>query len=124
VAPPEVERGRAPDVGHFRGADAASCIPAALRRHVLLAAAEPEHRTITAAFLELLDTDTLLADLGPQAFAAALEERVSFVQEAALRYEVPINGSDIGKGSVKVVFTGGAPATGGTRSRCSACSTR
>jgi class 3 adenylate cyclase/tetratricopeptide (TPR) repeat protein len=113
VAPPEVERGRAPDVGHFRGSDAASCIPAALRRHVLLAAAEPEHRTITAAFLELMDTDLLLAQLGPDAFALALDERVRGIQEAALRYDVPVYQADIGKGSVKVVLTGGAPATTG-----------
>src|SRR3954451_9006224 len=54
AAPPEVARGRAPDVGHVRGSDAASCIPVALRRHVLLEAAEPEHRPVTVAFLDLM----------------------------------------------------------------------
>ncbi|MDX6516169.1 MAG: hypothetical protein QOH73_1835, partial [Gaiellaceae bacterium] len=110
VAPPEAERGGAPSVGPVRGADVAGCIPIAARAHVLLARSEPEHRTITVAFVDLMDTDLLLARLGPGAFAEALDERISAIQEAALRYEVPFNGSDVSKGSVKVILTAGAPS--------------
>ena len=39
--------------------------PIAARAHVLLERSEPEHRTITAAFIDLMDTDRLLGELGP-----------------------------------------------------------
>ena len=66
VAPPDIERQRAPDVGSVDGIDIASCIPIAARAHVLLERSEPEHRTITAAFIDLMDTDDLLAAPRPR----------------------------------------------------------
>ena len=113
VAPPDIERQRAPDVGSVDGIDIASCIPIAARAHVLLERSEPEHRTITAAFIDLMDTDDLLARLGPDAFAAALDERICAIQEAALRYDVPFYETDVGKGSVKALLTAGAPSSTG-----------
>ena len=113
VAPPNVERERAPDVGAVRGLDVASCIPIAARAHVLLERSEPEHRTITAAFIDLMETDALLAQLGPDAFAGALDERIRAIQEAALRYDVPFYETDIGKGSIKALLTAGAPSSTG-----------
>ena len=113
IAPPEVERGRAPDVGEIAGLDIASCIPVAAREHVLLRKTEPEHRTITAAFIDLEDTDALLDELGPLALAEALDERMRTIQEAALRYEVPFYESDVGKGSIKALLTAGAPSSTG-----------
>ena len=113
VAPPDVERQRAPDVGDVRGLDVAQCIPIAARAHVLLERSEPEHRTITAAFIDLMDTDVLLARLGPDAFTDALDDRIRSIQEAALRYQVPFYETDIGKGSVKALLTAGAPSSTG-----------
>lgn len=113
VAPPDVERDRAPDVGSVHDIDIASCIPVAARAHVLLERSEPEHRTITAAFIDLMDTDVLLARLGPDAFADALDERIRSIQEAALRFEVPFYETDIGQGSVKALLTAGAPSSTG-----------
>ena len=113
VAPPDVDRERAPDVGSVHGIDIASCIPIAARSHVLLERSEPEHRTITAAFIDLMDTDDLLAQLGPEAFAEALDERICTIQEAALRFEVPFYETDVGKGSVKALLTAGAPSSTG-----------
>ena len=113
AAPPDVARERAPDVGSVRGLDIASCIPIAARGHVLLERSEPEHRTITAAFIDLMDTDDLLRELGPEAFAEALDARIRSIQEAALRYEVPFYETDIGKGSVKALLTAGAPSSTG-----------
>ena len=95
------------------GIDIASCIPVAAREHVLLERSEPEHRTITAAFIDLMDTDELLADSGPDAFAEALDERICAIQEAALRYDVPFYETDVGKGSVKALLTAGAPSSTG-----------
>ena len=113
VAPPDAEQRPAPDVGSVSGLDVASCIPIASRAHVMLERSEPEHRTITAAFIDLMETDALLARLGPIEFAGAIDERISSIQEAALRYEVPFNLTDISKGSVKTLLTAGAPSSTG-----------
>lgn len=113
AAPPEVARQRAGDVGDVRGLDIPSCIPVAARAHVLLKKSEPEHRTITAAFIDLMDTDRLLAELGPEGLGRGLDERVRTIQEAALRYEVPFYETDVGRSSVKVLLTAGAPSSTG-----------
>jgi class 3 adenylate cyclase/tetratricopeptide (TPR) repeat protein len=113
AAPPEVERRRAAPVGDVSRIDIPSCIPIAARAHVMLERSEPEHRTVTAAFIDLMDTDTLLERLGPQRLAEALDERVRSIQEVALHYEVPFYESDVGKSSVKVLLTAGAPSSTG-----------
>ena len=113
AAPPDVLRERAPDVGSVVGTDIASCIPIATRGHVLLEHSEPEHRTITAAFIDLMDTDAILARIGPEAFAHALDERMCAIQEAALQFEIPFYETDVGKGSVKALLTAGAPSSTG-----------
>jgi len=113
VAPPDIAPEPAADVGAVSGVEVASCIPIAARAHVLLEHSEPEHRTITAAFFDLMNTDALLARLGPAALAEALDERISSIQEAAARFEVPFNVTDVSKGSVKVLLTAGAPSSTG-----------
>jgi class 3 adenylate cyclase/tetratricopeptide (TPR) repeat protein len=113
AAPPEIDRQRAPDVGSVEGIDIASCIPVAARAHVLLEHSEPEHRTITAAFIDMMDTDELLERLGPEAFAVALDERICAIQEAAQRFDVPFYETDVGKSSVKALLTAGAPSSTG-----------
>lgn len=112
-SPPEVERVRAPFVGSVEGLDIGSAIPVAARDHVLLRKSEPEHRTITAAFIDMTDTDRLLQELGPEALGRALDERMRAIQEAALRYEVPFYETDVGKSSVKALLTAGAPSSTG-----------
>ena len=113
AAPPALERERALDVGDVSWIDIPSCIPIAARAHVLLERSEPEHRTITAAFIDLMDTDVLLGRLGGDSLAEALDERLRTIQEVALRYEVPFYESDVGKGSIKVLLTAGAPSSTG-----------
>ena len=93
--------------------DIASCIPVAARAHVLLEKSEPEHRTITAAFIDLRTRTRCSSELGTDGLAEALDERMRTIQEAALRYEVPFYESDVGKGSVKALLTAGAPSSTG-----------
>ena len=97
----------------MRGLDVASCIPVASREHVLHERSELEHRTITAAFIDLMDTDVLLARLGPAAFADELNGRISSIQDAAARHDVPFNLTDISDGSIKTLLTAGAPSSTG-----------
>ena len=113
VAPPDVGEAPAPDVGSVGGVDVASCIPVAAREHVLLERSEPEHRAVTAVFFDLMNTDALLADVGPDVLAEALDERISSIQEAAERFGVPFNVTDVSKGSIKVLLTAGSPSTTG-----------
>jgi class 3 adenylate cyclase/tetratricopeptide (TPR) repeat protein len=113
AGPPDADRRMAPDVGSVAGLDVASCIPLAAREHVLLERSEPEHRIITATFFDLMETDELLARLGPKAFAEALDQRVRAIQEAAVRYEVPFNATDVSKGAIKILLSAGAPSTTG-----------
>ncbi len=113
AAPPEVERRRAPDVGDVSSIDIASCIPVATRGHVLLQKSEPEHRTITAAFIDLMDTDRLLEEIGPDDLAVGLDARIRQIEEAALQFEVPFYETDVGKSSVKALLTAGAPTSTG-----------
>ena len=112
-APPEAPAGRSPAVGEVVAAEIASCIPIAAREHVLLARSEPEHRVITAAFFDLMRTDELLAELGPTRFAEALDQRITAIEEAAARYEVPFNVTDVSKGAIKVLLSAGAPTSTG-----------
>ena len=74
---------------------------------------EPEHRTITAAFIDIMDTDAQLERLGIDGLGRALDERIRTIQEVALHYEVPFYESDIGKSSVKALLTAGAPSSTG-----------
>ena len=110
---PDAPRKPAQDVGSVQGLDISSCIPAASRAHVLLERSEPEHRTIAAAFIDLMHTDDLLAQLGPEALAGRLNERMSSIQEAAASHDVPFNLTDISNGSIKALLTAGAPSTTG-----------
>ena len=113
AAAPKAAAGRSPAVGEVVAAKIASCIPVAAREHVLLERSEPEHRVITAAFFDLMQTDELLAELGPTRFAAALDQRITAIQEVAARYEVPFNVTDVSKGSIKVLLSAGAPSSTG-----------
>ena len=95
--------------------DVASCIPIAARdaraARAQRARAPHDHRGVHRP-----DGHRRAARrLGPEAFAAALDERISSIQEAALRYEVPFNETDIGKGSVKVAADGGRAVDHGAR---------
>jgi len=113
ASPPEVDRRRAPGVGDVGAIDIASAIPLATRAHVLLKKSEPEHRTITAAFIDMMDIDRLLEEVGPQALGEGLDARIRQIEEAALQFEVPFYESDVGKSSIKALLTAGAPSSTG-----------
>ena len=76
-------------------------------------AADPEHRHVAIAFVELRGTDELLEREGPQALAAALEESITAIQESCLRYDVTFAQTDVSKAAVKAILLAGAPRTSG-----------
>ena len=102
------------DVGDVSALDIAACIPVAARAHVLLQRSEAEHRTITAAFIDLMDTDRLLEEARPRRARRGARSSVSARSRrprSATRCRS--TRSDVGKSSVKALLTAGAPSTTG-----------
>ncbi len=85
------------------------CLSTVLRAHVLAAPVAPEHRVATVAFLQIGMLDRLLAERGPDAAAAALDQVVRVAQEGSDRYEVCFLGSDVAADGAKLLFSSGAP---------------
>jgi class 3 adenylate cyclase/tetratricopeptide (TPR) repeat protein len=93
--------------------DISPCVSASLRDHLLAGGDEAEHRTLTVAFIHFDGTDHLLADGGPEAVEAALDELVSTVQHACAEFGVTFLATDLDADGGKIILLGGAPrATG------------
>ncbi len=95
------------------GLDLATCLPRPVADYVLGGAHEGEHRRVAVAFVEFSGTDTLLAESGPQATAAALHELVSLAQEACNRSDVTFLETDISPDGGKIMMVAGAPRSEG-----------
>ena len=112
-----VGRPHAPDdllvSGELTGLPLASCVPMALRRHLVSGAFEPEHRVVTVGFLHFQGVDRLLAEEGMHAAAQAIEAVVKAVQEHLDEQEICFLGSDVYGDGGKLILTAGAPTTHG-----------
>jgi class 3 adenylate cyclase/tetratricopeptide (TPR) repeat protein len=95
------------------GLDIGSTLPVAIREHLLAATGDAEHRQIAVAFVQFSGTDALLAEQGPAALAAALDEAMRNVQEATSLHEVTFFETDINRDGGKVMLTAGAPRSSG-----------
>ena len=91
------------------GVDIASCVPRAIRHHLLSGGAEPEHRIGTVAFLHFDGTDGWIRDRGPEALAEALDVVVRAVQEAVDERDVTFLGTDIDHDGGKIILVSGVP---------------
>jgi class 3 adenylate cyclase/tetratricopeptide (TPR) repeat protein len=89
--------------------DASAAIPVALREHLLVSTAEPEHRQATIAFLRFTGTDELLRREGAAAAAEALHELVARVQRVTDDNRITFLGSDIDRDGGKIILLAGAP---------------
>jgi class 3 adenylate cyclase/tetratricopeptide (TPR) repeat protein len=114
---PGVLLARAPAVGAApsselpaRPADdvVARCLSTVVRAHVMESEV-PEHRVATIAFILFGDLDTMIEEQGRETAAQALDQLVRTAQEAADRYEVCFQDSDIASGGGKLILTAGAP---------------
>jgi class 3 adenylate cyclase/tetratricopeptide (TPR) repeat protein len=92
-------------------AEIATRIPTVLRSHLVHGAAEPEHRVATVGFLKFKGVAALRAAGGPGAVAAALDELIRAVQEAADEEQVTFLATDIDADGGKIILTTGAPVT-------------
>lgn len=97
------------EAGHV--GDSASAIPLALRAHLAAGAIEPEHRIASIAFLRYEQVDSLLADSGAAAVAAALDDLVRVTQRAADEEDVTFLTSDIDTDGGKLILVSGVPVS-------------
>ena len=81
-----------------RASISSQLLPAAYTRELRGEPADPEHRHVAIAFVELRGTDELLEREGPEALAEALEESITAIQESclALRRHVRADGREQG----------------------------
>ena len=93
----------------LEGVDLLSCIPQAIREHVLSGQGEPEHRRVTVAFVHFDGVDRLVSELGSDVVAYGLDHLVSEVQAACEKNGVTFLGSDVDKDGGKIILVSGAP---------------
>ena len=114
VVPVEVATAAAPGPPRPATDEAlAVAIPSALRQYLASSHRDAEHRVVTVAFLRFRGTDDLLSREGPEATAAALDEVLRAVQEAADRRDVTFLASDVDANGGKLILVAGAPSSGG-----------
>ena len=99
-----------PDVSEL---DLEALVPAAIRATLVEEATEGEHRQATVAFLAFSGTDRLLADLGPEEVAAALDRLVVSIQTAADAHRICFLESDVDKDGGRIILVAGVPETAG-----------
>jgi class 3 adenylate cyclase/tetratricopeptide (TPR) repeat protein len=110
---PAIESRRADPVPDTTGLEIATCLPAPIRELLLGELVEPEHRPVTAAFIEFRGLDTLLAADGAERVTDDLDELIRVVQHATTRHGVTFFETDISKDGGKIMLIAGAPATTG-----------
>jgi class 3 adenylate cyclase/tetratricopeptide (TPR) repeat protein len=74
---------------------------------------EPEHRTVTVAFLRFDGTDTVLAEEGVEVLTTAVDEVLRNVQEAAGAHDISFLDTDVDVNGGKILLVGGAPSSTG-----------
>ena len=93
----------------LEGVDPLSCIPVALREHVLSGETDPEHRHVTVAFIHYDGIDDLMREAGAEAVAYGLDELVCVTQVACDKQGVTFLGTDVDKDGGKIILVTGAP---------------
>ncbi len=91
------------------GVDLLSCIPVALREHVLSGVTDPEHRQVIVAFIHYDGTDDLIREVGADTVAYGLDELVRDVQAACEKHGVTFLGTDVDQDGGKIILVAGAP---------------
>jgi class 3 adenylate cyclase/tetratricopeptide (TPR) repeat protein len=111
--PKGIPRETAPEGASLDGVDLLSCIPVALREHLLAGAMDPEHRQVTVAFIHFDGIDDLIREEGPEAVAFGLDELVRAAQRACEKHGVTFLGTDVDKDGGKIILVAGAPSSPG-----------
>ena len=108
---PEMDRTEPPAVA--TSVDLTQLIPRALRETVS-EEIEPEHRSVTVAFLHYTGFDRIVLRDGPEQAAEVLEELIRSTQVAMDSRAVAFLGTDIAPDGGKVILAAGAPQVTGS----------
>ncbi len=85
-------------------------VPVALRSAITANRGEGEHRRVTIAFVEFVDTDEMIDTHGAAVVGEQLDETVALVQRTVDEFGVTFLGSDVDMNSGKLVLAAGAPS--------------
>jgi class 3 adenylate cyclase/tetratricopeptide (TPR) repeat protein len=88
-------------------------VPVALRETVLAGDVEPEHRSVTVAFVHYGGFDVLVERDGADAAARRLDTLVRAVQAAVEAHGIAFLATDIAPDGGKIILTAGAPVVTG-----------
>lgn len=94
--------------------DPARFVPLSVRDHLAAGGDEPEHRTVTVAFVHFDGTDELMRQHGPAEVSRRLQDLVRSVQAAADTHQVSFLATDIDNDGGKIILVAGAPRATGT----------
>jgi predicted ATPase/class 3 adenylate cyclase len=86
-----------------------SCVPVALREHVLSGAQPMEHRHGVVAFVKFGGFDDFVRANGPEAAAELLQELVEGIQAEVDSREVCFLATDVDEDGGKIILTAGVP---------------
>ncbi len=89
--------------------DLAQFLPQRLLPHLTLSFNEGEHRLATIAFVKFAGVDTLMANRGPDAVQAALDQLLVTTQDAAERYQITFLATDVNDDGGKMILVTGVP---------------
>ena len=110
----------APDVAEMvppffdpAGVDLSQLLPSAYTRELRSEQADPEHRHVAVAFVEIRGTDALLDREGADALAEALDESITAIQTSCVTFDVTFAQTDVSTGAVKAILLAGAPRSAG-----------
>ena len=109
--PPAVER--SDPSSETAAFDLEPFVPTALRETVLAGEVEPEHRSVTIAFVHYGGFDDLVRREGPDAAAVALDTLVRSAQRAVDAHDVAFLATDVAPDGGKIILTAGAPVVTG-----------
>lgn len=107
--PPGLSLDQADQEAPVEGVDLFSCLPIAVRAHLLAGQVDAEHRQVTVAFIHFDGIDHLVSDEGPEYVAYGLDQLVTDVQQAADKHGVTFLGTDIDHDGGKIILVAGAP---------------
>ncbi|MGZ8734906.1 MAG: adenylate/guanylate cyclase domain-containing protein, partial [Acidimicrobiia bacterium] len=91
------------------GIDLGAYVPTEVRAHAIGGGQEPEHHTVTVAFVHFDGVDGFLTREGPERTADALEELVTTVGDACEQHGVALLATDVDGDGGKLMLASGAP---------------
>ncbi|HVU74136.1 MAG TPA: adenylate/guanylate cyclase domain-containing protein, partial [Mycobacteriales bacterium] len=91
------------------GVDVTKLLPVALRRHLLVGGGEPEHRSVTIAFVRWTGLDALLQSEGPGRVGGRLDELVARAEELTLEWGITLLATDLSGDGGKLLVAAGVP---------------